>query len=231
MPNGDFGRADLLRRFKLEAGLADASDLDDDDDIYPMLSDGQLITTRRLAARAYKAFYQAPQAMTSTDGGSTFYFGASPVDATKKLLPLGWVQISPSLRAFSGDTFAGWVEGRDYLGEGDRIRIPGNRTYSGTLYARFVPTPPPITSAVDPILRPPEVNELTVIAAVEEFAGQGNVNPDLVDRMQRKWADKFPLWCHTFKAMHKSSPGSGMIDPSRWYFYTSDLGGGNGFSA
>ena len=47
--NGDFGHADLLRRFKNEAGLADASELDDTLDIYPLLSDGQLVTNRELA--------------------------------------------------------------------------------------------------------------------------------------------------------------------------------------
>lgn len=231
MTIGDFSSADLLRRFKNEAGLADASELSDADDIYPLLSDGQLIVTRELAARAYKAFYQAPTAMTSTDGGYTWYYGTSPVDATKKLLPLGWVQISPRANAFVGDAFSGWVEGREYLGEGDHIRIAGARTYAGTLYARFVPTPPPITALVAPILRPPEVGELTVIKAVEEFAGQGNTRPDLVERTQAKWKAKFPLWCHTFKAMHRGG-GSGMIDPARWYLYTgADLGGGNGFTA
>lgn len=225
---GDFGRVDLLRRFKDLAGLADASELDDDDDIYPMLSDGQLEVTRLLAAPCHKSMYQAPTAMTSTDGGYTFYFGASPVDATKKLLPMGWVQISPRLNDFIGDGFSGWQEGVDYLGEGDRIRIPGNRTYSGTLYARFVPTPPPITSAVDPILRPPEINELTVIKAVEQFAEDGNVNPDLAARMERKWAKKFPIWCHTLKKQFKG--GGAMVDPSRWYLYV-NLGSGSGFSA
>lgn len=230
MTTGDFGRVDLLRRFKNEAGLADASEIDDTNDIYPLLSDGQLITNRELALRAAKAFYQAPVAMSSTDGGFTFYFGVSPVDATKKLLPLGWVQISPTLSSFTGDSFAGWQEGRDYVNEGVRIRIPGNRSYAGTLYARFVPTPPPITAAVDPILLPPEVNALTVYKAVELWAGQGDVKPSLVARMEAKWAKEWPSWCSTFKRMH---PGNGSsYDPARWYLYTGgDMGGKLGFGA
>lgn len=228
MANGDFGRVDLLRRFKDEAGLAEASELDATSDIYPLLSDGQLETTRELAARCYKSLYGAPSAMTSTDGGYTWYFGASPVDATKKLLPLGWVQISPRLSSFIGDGFNGWVEGVDYLGEGDRIRIPGNRTYSGTLYARFVPTPPPITASVDAILRPPEINILTVYKAVEQWAGQGNVRPELVKRMQDKWARAFPIWCHTLKKQYRG--GGAMVDPNRWYLNI-NVGSGSGFSA
>lgn len=225
---GDFGRVDLLRRFKNEAGLADANELDDDDDIYPLLSDGQVETARELAMRAWEAFAQAPQAMTSTDGGKTWYFGASPIDATKKLVPLGKVQIARRLADFVGTGFAGWMEGIDYLPEGDHIRIPGNRSYSGTLYARFVPTPPPINATTDAILHPPEVNLLTVYKAVELWADQGNVNTALSDRMQQKWAKAFPSWCHTFKSAHRN--GSGMVDPGRWYLYV-NLGSGSGFTA
>lgn len=230
MANGDFGRADLLRRFKLEAGLADASELDDNNDLYPLLSDGQLQTTRELAARAPKPFYQAPVQMVTADGGFTFSFGASPVDPTKNVLPMGWVQISPRQNAFSGDSFVGWKEGREFINEGTKIRIAGNRSWSGVLWTRFVATPPPITAAVDPILHPPEVNELTVYRAVELWAGQGNVRPDLIERMQDKWARAFPVWCLTFKKMH---PGNGYAyDPARWWLWAGgDLGGKLGFGA
>lgn len=225
---GDFGRVDLLRRWKNEAGVADASELSDTDDIYPYLSDGQIETARYLAMRAWEAFAQAPQAMTSTDGGYTFYYGASPIDATKKLVPLGKVQIARSLSDFVGIGFAGWQEGIDYLPEGDRIRIPANRTYSGSLYARFVPTPPPITSAVDAILRPPEINLLTVYKAVELYADQGNTNPALADRMALKFAKAAPSWLHTLKSSHRN--GSAMASPNRWYLYVNQ-GSGSGFSA
>lgn len=225
---GDYGRVDLLRRFKDLAGLADGSEIDDDDDIYPLLSDAQLIVTRELAARCCKSLYGAPSLMSTADSGATYTFGASPIDATKKLLPLGWVQISPRLNDFTGDYFTGWQEGVDYLGESDRIRIPANRRYAGTLYARFVPTPPPITAAVDPILRPPEIGELTVIKAVELFAEQGDVSPKLAERMERKWAKSFPIWCHTLKKQFRG--GGAMVDPARWYLNV-NLGSGSGFTA
>lgn len=225
---GDFGRVDLLRRWKNEAGVADASELSDTDDIYPFLSDGQIETARYLSLRAWEAFAQAATAMTSTDGGLTFTYGASPIDATKKLVPLGKVQIARTLSAFTGASFAGLKENVDYLPEGDRIRMPGNRAYSGTLYARFVPTPPPINATTDAILRPPEINLLTVYKAVELYADQGNTNPALADRMALKFAKAAPSWVHTFKASHRN--GSGMADPALWYRNV-NLGSGSGFSA
>lgn len=210
-------------RFMKEAGLQDANELDDEADICGALSRAQSTVFQLIAQRYPKALYQAAKAMIRAADGKTFKFGEDGNGNT--IVPLGYVQIATTLRAFTGErAFVGWVEDRDFLDEGDHIRIPGDRTWSGTLYARFVPTPPVIsfTNATEPILIPADARELIVIQAVMDWAGEGNQRPDLVDRMEKKWSNKFPSWMLTFKKRYRS--GGALLDPARWYFAAPDLG-------
>lgn len=210
-------------RFKKEAGLQDANELDDETDICPALSRAQSTVVQLIAQRYPKALYQAPTALIRASDGKTFSFGDD--DNGNPIVPLGYVQIATTQSAFSGDaTFNGWREDRDFIDEGDHIRMPSNRTYSGTLYSRFVPTPPSISisTQTDPILNPADARELIVIQAVKEWAGEGNQRPDLVDRMEKKWADKFPSWMLTYKKRYRN--GGGLLNPARWYFQAPDLG-------
>lgn len=230
MTTGDYGSADCLRRFKNEAGLADANELDDAADLYPLLADAQEEVIRELAARGdvVKALYQAPTTLTAATDRKTFTFGVDPNNPLENAMPLGWVQISTRLSAFSGDTFIGWREGYDFIAEGNRIRLTSDRSYSGTLYARWVPTPPRLTSAVAPILRPAQARELIVYKAIIAFGRQGAVRPDLVAAAQANWAQKFPIWCLTYRKQYKG--GGALNDPSLWYLH-GDLGKGQGFTA
>lgn len=213
----------------MEAGLAAANELDDTTELYPMLADAQETVIRKIAAHGgYKALYNAPSAMSSADGGYTWTFGAHPTLASSFIMPLGWVQISPRSTAFVGDLFNGWVEGREYLGEGDRIRIAGARNWTGSLYARFVTTPPRLSATQEPILRMIEARELIPIQSVWDWALQGNVNPALASAMEKKWNAKFPIHMLSIKKAFRG--GGGLLDPARWYL-NSDLGRGSGFSA
>jgi len=89
----------------------------------------------------------------------------------------------------------------DYFDEGDRIRLPRNRTFSGPLYWRGVVDPPtPISATEDPHLIPSPANELTAIRAVQDFAETGNLrNAALADRMRQRWRERFPVYCVTWK--------------------------------
>lgn len=230
MTTGDYGSADLLRRFKADAGLADATELDDATDLYPLLADAQEETIRELAARGdvVKALYQAPAALTPAADRKTFTFGVDPNNGAENILPMGWVQISTRLSAFSGDSFVGWREGVDFISEGTRIRIPSDHAYSGTLYGRWVPTPPRITAAVASIIRPAQARELIVCKAIIAFGRQGAVAPALVAAAQANWAQKFPIWCLTYKKQFKG--GGGLTDPALWYL-NPDMGSSQGFTA
>jgi hypothetical protein len=212
-----------VNRFKAEAGLQDANELDEEDDICPALSRGQSTVFQLIAQRYPKALYQAPKAMIPSADGTTFRYGDD--QNGNAIVAMGYVQIAPRLSAFSGDrAFVGWREDIDFLDEGDRIRIPSGRSYAGPLYARFVPTPPVISidTQTDPILKPADARELIVIQAVKEWAGEGNQRPDLVQGMKTKWADKFPSWMLTFRTRFRN--GGALYDPARWYFAAPDLG-------
>ena len=219
--------ADCLKRLKDEAGLEDSSEYDDTNDLYPLLSDGQEEAARMIAARYPNALYQAPAALTAAANRKTFSFGTVNSAA---VMPMGWVQIAPRLSAFVGDFFTGWVEGVEFLDEGTQIRIPGDRSYSGTLYGRWVPRPARITASVTPSLLPLEIGvPLLVNRAVKKLALHGNLRADLAQAKDAEWGRPFVRSPGIFaEAMltykRRFRGGGGMIDPAQWYLQTPDLG-------
>jgi hypothetical protein len=226
-----FDSADLVVRFKNEAGLAAANELNDITDICARLSTAQKDVIDMIAQRHPNPLYQVPVQLTSSDGGYTYGFGTDAQG--NAVMPLGWVQIAPNKNGFSGKFFVGWVEGRDFLDEGTVIRMPSGRAYTGSVWARFVPTPPDIYvagsdaagnvhTAVQPILNPASARTLIVIRSVQDWAGEGNINPALANRMQQKWTDKFPALMLTYRTRYKG--GGGLIDPSRWWLAAPDIG-------
>lgn len=225
----DWDSADLLKRFKDEAGLEDASELDDDTDIFPLLSDAQEEVFRMIAARYPSALYSAPELMEPDADRKTFKYAQVN---SHDVMMMGWVQISPRLSAFNSDEmFVGWEVDRNYLDEGDRIRIPGDRSYAGDLYARGVPRPPRITDSVGPSIRPVEFNVLTVNRAVRKWAKQGNQRPDIATAMDEEFGypvtqvpRMFAEIMLTIKRRHRTS--GALIDPSQWYLQSPDLGSG-----
>lgn len=224
----DWDPADLKRRFLDAAGIENASELDDDVDIYPLLADGQEEVFRLIAARFPPGLYSAPEAMVASDDRKTFKY--AQVNG-QDVMMMGWVQISPRLSSFVGDEFfAGWREGIDYMDEGTRIRIPGGRTFSGTLYARGIPRPPRITSSQGPSIRPIEATVLTINRAARKWAVQGNQRPDIAQVMDMEWGapltnvpGMFAEWMLTFKRRHRG--GGRIYDPAQWYLANPDLGG------
>lgn len=214
----------MVARFLAEAGIATANELDTNADIYPRLSTALRHVIRVSASRFANPFYQAPTTLTPSADRKTFSFGLDR-DGVSNMTPMGWVQIAPFANAFSGDYFAGWIEGRDFISEGDHIRIPSNRSWSGTLYGRWVPTPPAITAAVAPVLLPIDARELAVIQAVLDWAQEGDQAPDVADRMAGKWKAKWPEYMLMWRRQYRG--GGAILDPARWYFAAPDLGSGS----
>jgi hypothetical protein len=136
--------------------------------------------------------------MVTTDQ-NVFTFGTSggtPIE------PFGSAQIYKTVTAVPDRPL---IPSYDYIDEGDHIRLPRNRKYSGPLYYRAIVMPPPITALVAPALVPSAANELTGIRAAMNFAESGNVrNATLADRMAVRWAKRFPHWCLLWKRQFSS---------------------------
>lgn len=216
---------DCVAVFRNEAGIPDTGAEFTAANICDRLARAQEKVLAALASRYANAFYQAPTALTTADGGKTFTFGTDAQG--QPIVPMGWVQIAPNLSAFTDNLyFTGWVQGRDYLDEGKLIRIPSNRAYGGTLYARFVPYPPDINNAstpkVDPILNPPHARNLIVLRAVSEWAAEGGQKPTLAATAWGKYKNEFVEAMTMYKTRYQT--GGGLLDPARWYFATPDLG-------
>lgn len=217
----DWDSAYLLRRFKQAVGLQDASDLDDTTDLYPYLARGQeRVFTLIGASGGAKALYQPdPTAMTPAGDGKTYTFGVD--GAGNPIVPMGWVQIAPTKAAFQGDSFYGWIEGQHFIDEGYRIRIPGDRSSTKTLYWRGVPTPPAISASQQPILHPAPARELIVIQAKLEFGEDGALRDDLVASAGRDWSRAFAPRMTVYRRRYQG--GGALLDPARWYLNVPDF--------
>ncbi len=214
MPNVPYDSQDLLRRLKSDLGLQDASEYDDDDDLYPLMSTAQEDVIRRIAMIRPSALYQEPTLLTPSTDFKTFTFGEDPNNPDELVMPMGWVQIATNLAHF-GPPFRGWQEGDEFTDEGTRIRIRANRTYHGKLWGRWVPMPPSITDEIQPILTPAPARGLIVTRAKILFGHQGNHNPGLVASGETQWARDFPVHMMTYKTRYKN--GGALVARARWY--------------
>ena len=97
-----------------------------------------------------------------------------------------------------------WREGVDYMNEGTQIRIPNNRSYSGTLYWYGIANPSDIDATHQPALFPEASRELLVIDAVRQFSTNYARDPNLAMLMAAEWADAWPAWCLTWKTQYRS---------------------------
>jgi|ERR1051325_3390241 hypothetical protein len=171
---------------------------------YQWLTEAQNEVVSEIAAVAPQALYQrgAPGEMQTTDR-KIFTFGTVTVDEVERpVVPFGKVQLYRNLSDVPDRPLR---EGIDYISEVSQIRIPGNRTLSGTIYWRGIVMPDPITAEVAPALIPPEANELTAIRAARNFAESGNLrNPALADRMEKRWKQRWPHLCLLFKRQFQS---------------------------
>jgi hypothetical protein len=165
---------------------------------YQWLSDAQTAVVSEIATVAPWALFPkvgtANLPTMSTTDNNVFTFGTSggtPIE------PIGSVQIYKYITDVPDRPM---VPDLDYIAEGNQIRLPHNRSYAGTLYYRGIVFPSAITAGNNPSLIPTQANELVAIRAARDFAESGNVrNPALADRMEKRWAQRWPRWCLVWK--------------------------------
>jgi hypothetical protein len=114
----------------------------------------------------------------------------------KPIEPIGTVQVYRSISDVPDRPLRPeW----DYLPEGNQIRLPRNRKYTGTLYWRGIVMPSLLDATHNPALIPTQANELIAIRASYNFASAAGRNPNVAATMQARWASRWPHWCLVWK--------------------------------
>lgn len=210
----------LLKMFNRKA-FRPTADTITDAAKYERLSEAQNAVIAQIATTAPQSLYPkvaygSLPTLTTTDN-QVFTFGS---DANLyPNFPMGQTGIYPSLEAIPTMP---WVEGRDYISEGNAIRIPNNGTYSGTLYVYGVFQPADINATDQPAIIPEAARELIVIEAVRLFSQEGLRNAALSDEMSNEWERRWPIWCQVWKTQFRS--GGALSFTGR---ILATLGGGN----
>lgn len=209
--------ADLLSRFNTLAARP-ATDAVTDATKYSFLAQGQREVFNDLALRVPEALFGAPAALIPASDSKTFTFPSSAY-------PVGPTELYPSLAAIPDNPL---IEGVDFLAEADQIRIPADRSYSGTIYARYIPTPSDIDASTEPALVPTQARELIVYKAVELFGERGGLRVALSDRMRVRYAEALTKWLLYWQLQYDGQ-GTGaanraVMDPNAWYVHSPDLG-------
>lgn len=177
----DFDSAWCLARFRRITGTGSNTADTDDDAAYALLSSAQIHCMETLAAVAPWSQMDAPQALSSSDGGYTYTLSSYPL-AHFELYdgPTNGIRIYP----------VGYDSALDgYVLEGQTIRWPGSRarTLTNGLYARYVKVPASITALVEPVLRPAHARLAMCYQAASEWAHEsGAVDPSPFDDGFRK---------------------------------------------
>lgn len=192
-----------MAKFRTLSGTVNATTQYPDASVYTRLAEGQNKVVSDIAARVpqslySKAAYGSYPTCTTTDN-QVFTFGT---DANGYAIsPRGKVGIYPSLASIPDDP---WTEGFDYLNEGNQIRIPNNRTYTGTLYWRGITNPPDIAAATQPVLNPEDARVLIVYEAVRAFALEGKRDPDLAALMASEYKTDFARYALMWRTQYRS---------------------------
>lgn len=184
----------LLDLFNRLTGRKSAEAAIPDTTKYTWLSEAQNEVVSEIATIAPWVLYQkvgygAMPTLATTDN-QVFTFGLD--SDSNPIMPFGKTQI---YRNLSDIPDMPMIPDWDYLDEGTQIRLPRNRTYTGTLYWRGVVMPGVIDATHDPAFNPRPLNELVAIRAAKNFAESGNLrNAALADRMRLRWKERFPYW-------------------------------------
>lgn len=197
-----FDSVDLLLQFNQKAGRPTADSITDATK-YARLARAQNTVVALIASVAPNSLYPKVAAASiptlSTSDNKIFTFGTDAQSYPK--FPMGHGGIYTSLNNIPDSP---WVEGRDYMLEGNQVRIPNNGTYSGTLYWYGISQPADITAAVEPAIIPQAARELIVIEAVRTFSQEWLRNAPLADEMANEWERKWPMWCLVYKTQFKN---------------------------
>jgi hypothetical protein len=202
-----YDAADLLLRFN-ETALRPTADEITDPTKYRLLTRAQNKVVADIAARVPWVLYGAPDVLaTANNKVFTFMSGGFANDSDNwAVTPIGKVKIFPSLSSIPNSP---WREGYDYLQEGGQIRIPNDRTYSGTLYWRGIVQPADIDATHSPALLPEASRELIVIEAVRDYASQGERLPSLRDAKASEYGLELARWLLVWRTQFSSGGALG----------------------
>ena len=201
-----YASSDLLSLFNDYAGRPATGDAISDANKYARLARAQNVIIEDLAARVPQpqyshAAYGSTPTLTTTDN-QVFTFGT---DAnTDPSFPIGKVNIYSSLSSIPDMPL---LEGVDYLWEGSQIRIPNNRTWSGTLYWRGIAPVLALSATNQPTLTPPPARILIVYEAVRAYATEGGRNMELAQQMAQEYGISLARWCLTLKTAQVNRGG------------------------
>lgn len=229
MPATGWAATDLLVLFNRYAGRPTTDSITDATK-YDRLARAQTDIVFDIAARHPQCLYPTAAygsypTCTTTDQ-QIFTFGTDGQGYA--VAPIGKTRIYPSLAAIPDDP---WQPGVDYLDEGTQIRIPNNRTYSGTLYWRGITLPVAIDATHDPVLFPEPTRMLIAYKAVGEFAQEGVRNAPLADRMDALYGREFARAMTTWKTNFRGGGALGPLGdfgPVTSAYYGGAFIGGNG---
>lgn len=179
-------KVDLLARCKFYAQRPATDESMADADWYSLLTEAQAEVYTMLAAHGMQALYGAPTQLTTTDS-KTFTFGTV---ASANIVPIGQVEIRRTRTGPLMVPCSEWETGGDFVMEGDKIRIPGNRTLSPAPYARFITPPEAIDASNDAALIPRHARILLVYRACEKWARRGGFRDPsyFIDLFTKAWS-------------------------------------------
>ena len=142
-----YDSADLLARTRRALRLPSLDQPEVDAQLYQYLEEAQTFWLSRVAALIPETNYSTPIKLTSSDGGYTYDLPSEPLG--------GHMEILPDRRGSPLFPTTDWGQG-DFVMEGQKIRIPGNRTrtFADGPYARFVATPGLLDGSNQPVLKP-----------------------------------------------------------------------------
>lgn len=199
--------SNLLTLFNTYAGRPESGDAISDATKYDYLSRGQDVVLADLAARIPQPLYShvaygSTPTLTALDStNQVFYFSSSNVNADYEF-PIGKAAIYDSLSAIPDSPL---TEGLDYLWEGEYIRIPSNRSHTGTLYWRGVAAAAVLSSSGSTLtISPPPARILVVYEAVRQFATTEVRNPELAQGMAGEYGLSLQRWCLTLKSANQN---------------------------
>lgn len=220
-----YDSADLLAQFNQRAGRPTADSITDAAK-YQRLARAQNRVIAQIAAVAPNSLYPKVAAASiptlTTSDSKVFTFGTDAGGYPN--FPMGHGGIFTSLNDIPTNP---WVEGRDYMREGNQIRIPNNQTFSGTLYWYGIAQPADISASVEPAIIPEAARDLIVIEAVRGFAQEWLRNAPLADEMANEWERQWPTWCLVYKTQFQSGGALNVLNG----FQLAAIGGANQWSS
>lgn len=182
--------ADLLSRVRTYIDRPSDDELATTTLLYSLLTEAQAEVLGMLATLAPLSQMGAPVLLTTADSGITYTFGTDA--AGHAIFPLA-CEVYGEVDGIEWRA-SSWGGGGDFVIEGDKIRMPGNRpmVFSNGPYARFVRADAPISESSEPVLKPAAARILLVYKACLKFAAIGGLRDP--KPWQERYDDAWKQW-------------------------------------